>query len=308
MKQVTAIITGAVMIFSAMVVVRLNIDTMAVRKDTIIENQTTQLTDENLSSDNNTDEIINIFYCGADSTLQLTDVMGIASYNVTDNQLSVLQIPRDTYVGDMSVTGKINSIYNQHKSHEKGIASLVSSVEEILPINIDYSVVVFLEGFSSIIDTLGGVEIDIPYDIEFLPNQILYKGLQTINGTQSQWLVRYREGYGTGDIGRMEMQRYFMTALAKTLKEKSYSQLISLIPKCLDYVYTDIPLSLIMRLAPKAVDITVDSIKIESLEGTGQVYNNQWIYKINKDASAEILNSIFSKDVVKYTGKDINTP
>ncbi len=261
------------------------------------------------SDEDDTEELkttVTALVCGIDSAVSLSDVIMLTSYDKSDNSLSVLQIPRDTYVGGERGTGKINSIYNSYAEHSDGINALKETVETMLPINIDYTALVDINSFVEIVDELGGIEIEIPYQIDYLPGQTLYPGLQTINGTQAEWLIRYREGYATGDIGRLDMQRYFLSAVYDNVKAKSMTELMALLPTALKYIETDIPLPLLVEIAPSATQMGMENIKIDKLAGDGVYYLGQAVYQIDAEKSAEVLNELFGSEDISFTASDIN--
>ena len=86
----------------------------------------------------------------------------------------------------------------------------------------DYTVCVDLQGFVALVDAIDGVPFDVPIDMNYEdPYQDLYihipKGYQTLSGTNALKVVRFREGYASQDIGRMETQQKFLKAVAKKM-------------------------------------------------------------------------------------------
>ena len=101
-----------------------------------------------------------------------------------------MQIPRDTYIESNGKSYKINalyaSMYNKAKyggsdnPHYDGMIGFVEALEMNMYIQIDYWAVINLEGFSNIVDSIGGVEIDIPFDMDYDdPIQNLHIHLKT---------------------------------------------------------------------------------------------------------------------------------
>lgn len=176
---------------------------------------------------------INLLVCGIDDDIDrnqsLTDVIMLISIDFEKNSASILQIPRDTYVGQSINTGsswKINSIYS-HASDKNGPQALAQYIAETFQIPIDHYLTITMDGFRRAVDSIGGVTIDIPYRIVFDSASILNPGVQTLNGTKSEWFVRYREGYAMGDLDRVKAQRIFVAALAQKVGTMSKSQAIN---------------------------------------------------------------------------------
>lgn len=85
----------------------------------------------------------------------------VATFNPSDQTMKLLSIPRDTRVkiGDLGYKDKINHSYS-----EGGKELTIETVEGFLDIPIDYFVTVNFDGFISIVDLLGGVTVDVPFD------------------------------------------------------------------------------------------------------------------------------------------------
>ncbi len=166
-----------------------------------------------------------------------TDGIMLVDYNTINNQITVLSIPRDTKVtdipddmwevmvqnypiiaGDNRKNKKINSI--PRYGNEQGIEFLKRYLEDWLEIEIDYTAIFDLEGFRYIIDSVGGIEFDVPMRMNYYaPDQDfridLQPGPQLLDGAKAEQLLRFRQnsdgtGYARGDLQRIEVQQEFM--------------------------------------------------------------------------------------------------
>ncbi|WP_431952025.1 LCP family protein [Actinacidiphila sp. bgisy167] len=139
---------------------------------------------------------------------------------------SVISIPRDTLVdrpscptdsGDAPAARSVmfNSAYTTG-----GMACSVATVEELSGLRIDHVAEIDFSGFTKLIDTLGGVRVDVPQNIDdHYSHAHLSKGAQRLDGEQALGLVRTRHGVGDGsDLGRIELQQIFMKALIGQLR------------------------------------------------------------------------------------------
>lgn len=147
-----------------------------------------------------------------------SDVLMLFSFNPKTNETAVVSIPRDTLVYLEGVGyERINA------SHVfGGVEMTISAVEELLSTQIHYYAKINFQGFKTLIDSIGGVPIDVEIDMfyedlyDVPPLKIdLKAGKQTLNGEEAVQYVRYRNE--TGDIGRVERQQKFMAALIKQL-------------------------------------------------------------------------------------------
>ncbi|MDR0930918.1 MAG: LCP family protein [Clostridiales bacterium] len=157
---------------------------------------------------------VNVLLLGVDGSTNLSDTMIIASLDTKTKTISMLSIPRDTRVKIDGYYAKINSAIG-HKGREQ---TTIDTVIALTGIPINYYARVNFEGFRNIIDVLGGVDIDVPMNMYYNdPEQNLHinlkKGLQHLDGKQSEMFVRYRAGYAEGDIGRVHAQQDFLKAL-----------------------------------------------------------------------------------------------
>ncbi|MDQ0581437.1 LCP family protein [Streptomyces rishiriensis] len=141
-----------------------------------------------------------------------------------DNGDTLISLPRDsdveipTFVGSESGktykgTGrhtKLNAAYA-----EDGPELLVRTVEFNTGLRIDHYVEIGFAGFASIVDAVGGVEIDIPQDIKDTKSGADFKkGKQTLNGEESLAFVRTRYALAGSDLDRTKNQQKFLAALA----------------------------------------------------------------------------------------------
>ena len=115
----------------------------------------------------------------------LTDVVMIANYDIVNKKVNILQIPRDTYIGDDYSTSKINAIYGSKKNG--GIKGLAKRINEYFDIPIDHYVTLDIDGLVSLVDTIGGIKMNVPVSFTSGNNIHIKKGYQTING--AQWKI-----------------------------------------------------------------------------------------------------------------------
>ena len=178
---------------------------------------------------------------GIDAFSNNTDVLMLASLDTENQKIEIVQIPRDTYinktVGGYTSLTRVNAIFaaEYNRQVKNGISSwtaktlamqdLVKRLSETLCINIDEYVLVDTKGFRSLIDAVGGIDYEVPRDMFYEdPAQDLYidlkAGYQHLDGAQCEQLIRYRSGYATGDIGRVDMRGDFMTRVFAQVKNK----------------------------------------------------------------------------------------
>ncbi|WP_338014455.1 LCP family protein [Deinococcus cavernae] len=150
-----------------------------------------------------------------------TDTLMVA--RVSEAGVSVLNIPRDTNVGEFDrekspADQKVNSRY-----WTGGPQSLVSAVEEITGERVDSYVVVRADYVTRVIDALGGLDVTVPEPgIEWVDKAAgvdlkLQPGNHHLSGEQAVLFLRVRKGFGD-DYGRIDHQKQALTQLVGKLK------------------------------------------------------------------------------------------
>ena len=200
-----------------------------------------------------------------------TDTMLLASYDVTNQKATVMSIPRDTMVNIPYDVKKINGVYNYYGGGDKGIQALYKEISQLVGFEPDYQVIVEWEAVGEIVDAIGGVWFDVPYDMDYHdPYQDLSihldKGYQLLNGEQAMGVVRFRDGvngYSTGDIGRIETQQAFLKAMVEQLlKLENVPKINRLIEVFQNNVTTDLSLENIFWFAKAAI---LGGLKVEDV-------------------------------------------
>ena len=146
--------------------------------------------------------------CGTDEGEYRADTIMLVYLDTNQKIANVLHIPRDTFVSSNGRDYKINSFYARKKSD--GIRQIVYNK---LGIYANYYATVNFESFKTIVDIIGGVEVDVPFDMKYDdPVQNLHinlkAGLQILDGDKAEQYVRYRKGSGGdgSDVSRQERQ------------------------------------------------------------------------------------------------------
>jgi len=147
-----------------------------------------------------------------------TDTIQLIRCNFAENTLGMMQIPRDTEVEIPGHgRGKINSVHVFYGP--EATARVVSQLTGIHP---DKVVVVNYDTIRTVVDLLGGVEIDVPRNMKYRDRRgdleiDLKKGRQLLDGEQVVGFLRYRHD---SDFFRGERQQLFLDALRRRVAQK----------------------------------------------------------------------------------------
>lgn len=272
------------------------------------------------------EENFNFLVLGHDRKATLTDVFMLVNYNITDGSVSVLQIPRDTYVSYGVPTSKINATYSTiyYEEVAKGSAEpelaamrrIADILENAFCTKISYCAIMDLDGFREIVDAIGGVEVNVTTEVVMIENFtgrkfIIPPGLQTLDGEYAEMFVRHRGGYVQADHGRQDAQKIFMSAFMKKLKESvSVSMITELSGTVLDNLYTDVIVSDFVYFGRNLIGVDMSEFTMVSMPSrpsdTGHVIMVKKLMAelINERFNVydgEITESIFDKDGVFVT-------
>ncbi len=247
-----------------------------------------------------------------------TDSMVLANYDNVNKKLTLVSIPRDImvevtdedyrimcseYPEPGSQIMKMNHIHH-FGGEAHGVELLLNEIKVHFDIVPDYYVKVDFDGFNAIVDSIGGVEFDVPQDMDYEdPTQDLAihlkKGVQVLNGDQAQQLVRFRKdnyggGYVNGDIDRLQVQQAFMKAfMAKALKSDTiFKNLLSYLSAFNKYVSTNATINDMVRYASVLKSLNMENVTTYTLPCTPSEYGE---YDLNEDEAKRLLYNVFKK-------------
>lgn len=232
---------------------------------------------------------MNILVCGLDKSEFLTDVIMLVNFDIERNQVKVVQIPRDTFIGDRYVY-KINTVYGHPLEGDTRIGGLMRLISENFQVPIDHYITITLDSFREIVDAMGGIEVDMPYEIDYLPGKVIPEGKQLLDGEKAEWLVRYRAGYANADLGRIDAQQMFLKAALQRVKDLGRMKMSQIVDDYYDEITTDFSLGEISDLAGMAINLTSEDLEFATLPGYGAWYGSYAVYELDVEQTADILN------------------
>ena len=226
-----------------------------------------------------------------------TDTMMLMKVNFDNGHIDLLSIPRDTRVLVKGREDKIN-----HAHAYGGTALTMDTVRDFLGIDLDYYVKVDYRAVKSVVDAIGGVDIDVPQRMKYddptadPPLHIdLYPGLQTLDGQKSHDFLRFRSGYREGDLGRIKAQQYFLEELIKqTLQPKNIMKLPKLVETYFDYVETNIPMSMVLKGVGVASSIDTNNINMQTISGENERIGGLAYLIYDRESTEQVVRELFA--------------
>jgi LCP family protein required for cell wall assembly len=237
-------------------------------------------------NDQQTGGKINILLLGRDAQNPIysgnTDSITILSIDKKTKKVALLSIPRDSKV---NIPGhgmdKINAAYG-----DGGINLTVTTIENFLNIHIDYYVVIDFEEFKSIVDTLGGINVNVEPQIAAYRPELGQAGVKKLNGDQTLLYARFRQD-NEGDIGRVHRHQKIIAEIVKeSLEPSNLPKLPSILNQLRENTHTNVPIYDSVMLGKLLMDFDINNAPVEMITGKSQRVNGIY-YLIPDRADAE---------------------
>lgn len=251
------------------------------------------------------------FYClvmgiSEDIEAKLTDTIMLCAYYPNEQKVSILSIPRDTFVGNSTTSAdsydKINALYQT--SPEKTL----EAVRNLTGIDVRNYVVISNNALRDVVDEIGGVYFDVPMNMNYDDwGQKLHinlkKGYQLLDGDKAEQLVRFRHNndgttypseYGTQDIGRMRTQREFLKAAAtQILSGNNIFKIDDIMQVVFENIETNLKMEDIIKYIPSATEFNPENIQSEMLSGVADYIGVLSFYVNDEEETNALVSSLF---------------
>lgn len=207
----------------------------------------------------------------------------------------LVSIMRDTWVNIPGYgPAKINAALNYG-----GISLQVATVENLVGVKIDHVAEMEFEGFKSLVNSVGGVDVQVPFDFD-INAWSFHQGIQHLDGGAALAFVRARYQFADGDYQRVRNQRAFLRGLYSTMKAKgalnNVASFQSAVESVAGYVRVDQGLDA-MQIAQIAAPVLTSgdtTMRMTTLPnaGPGWSYDGQSIVLVSQAANAQLANAL----------------
>ena len=214
------------------------------------------------------EDIVNIMLIGEDSRpgegRARSDSMILVTLNPQKNAIQMTSFMRDTYV---QIPGYVNNRLNV--AYRYGGTELMNETFRInFGIQIDGNVMVNFSEFTTIIDMLGGVDIELSQEeVNYMHDHGGYYntqvGVNHLDGEETLEFVRMRYVSG-GDYGRTERQRRVLGAVIQSFKDAGIGTLTSMIKEVLPHVVTNLTDAQILSYATTGLSLLANGAEIQT--------------------------------------------
>ena len=250
-------------------------------------------------------KIYNFLFVGQDRIALNTDVIMLISFNTTTNKINILQLPRDTYINTSVYSGKLNGLYAHYyikngKKTIEALRSMADVLEQNLCIKIHNIGHINLNGVVSIVDAIGGVDVNVPvayqyYDETTKQNVTIPAGVQHLNGIKAEHFIRMRSKYVQADIGRIDAQKIFVSAFIKKLKSNfTVTTIANFVDVAFKNVKTDLNAADAVFYGKQLLEVDLNQINMMSMVGRGASGDGISYYVMVRKNTCEMINTYFN--------------
>ena len=210
-----------------------------------------------------------------------TDTMMLVRVDPQAKKAVIVSLMRDIRVNLGEEYGgdhKLNEAYAYG-----GPECTIQAISNLCGVPISHYAEVDLNGFEAVVDALGGVEVNVPIEIDDPEaGGYLAPGLQTLTGEQALILCRSRhayDNYGKGDMYRASNQRAVLSAVAQKLLSSDILTIADTVTTLSEYVSTDLALTDIIGYAQvmRGIDANNDIYTVTA--PTGSLYIDDLWYE-----------------------------
>lgn len=260
-----------------------------------------------LGIDKDEDRAGSKFY-GSSSSAYRSDTIILVRVDPKNKKVTLVSIPRDTWV-DMGKNGKqkINAAYSFG-----GAAYATEVISKFSGLKISHYAEVDMDGFASVVDSIGGVDVDLPVPVKD-PKYTkidLPAGKQHLDGHTAALLGRSRHAYdkyGDGDTYRAANQRMLIGAVMKKVLSSGPTGIANSITTMANYVTCDMSVADIISQGTKfaGMDVSKD-IYSGQCPTTSKYINNTWYEILDTPKWQKMIDRI-NKGLPPYDSDAQNT-
>ena len=237
------------------------------------------------------DGVVNVLLVGQDSRTgkrERSDTMILFSINKNSNQLTMVSLMRDLYVQIPGYGGrKLNAAYQLG-----GFDLLDQTISDNFGVVVDYNVEVDFSGFKDIVDSLGGVDVELTQEeVDYLSGggaaythgrtYDVVLGQNHLDGKAALDYARARHVEGAADFGRTQRQRKLLKIVYNDLKKASWLKLLGVYDSVADNITTDMNNTQILSIAFSAYSMGKKDINSYRIPASGMYYGADFGGELN---------------------------
>lgn len=237
------------------------------------------------------------------------DTIMLGSIDMESLECHVISIPRDSFIDTTARIKRINGSYGR-----EGIDGLCAAVYGITGVYPQYYAILNMKSFVKVVDVIGGVYFNVPMRMYHPDAQSeftidLQKGWQTLDGKHALQMVRFR-GMKGSDFGRQDLQKEFLVATLKQVREKftlaKAGEIIEAISKSIKTNMSVKDMVWFYTNAVTKMDLE-ESITFHTMPYTGTgLYESQDYVFLDEEGIVELINQTVNPYTTDITAEEIN--
>lgn len=246
-----------------------------------------------------------------------TDMIMYVQLDFVNNEVRMLQIPRNIMVTtdyDVSHNYQINNVaITQGSDGNNNYDALRQLIYDQFGLYTDGYVAIRLEALVQLVDTLGPIQVYVPEEITYTdkygnPTSHLDQGLQWMDGATAEFFLRARKTYAQSDIQRLNVQRYFYSAMFARLRDMTVWDIAKILPVVMNYMETDLPVSKLVSAAVSLLTVSSDHIMLCQMPVYmgGIMYQKQDVDVVARQETADLLNTYFRTPETQVAADQLN--
>ena len=268
------------------------------------------------------DGVYTFLISGIDVVGYHNDTNLVGMFDTVNGKLNIVSLPRDMLVNVNLNIKKINQPYAAAKNNNQdATAALLDTVSDILGYEVDMYAFVNIEAAAEIVDAIGGVYFDIPYDMDWdAPDQDpplhihIKAGPQTLDGENFVNAMRFRMSndgshtYAGGDIQRIEFQHELLMAFAEqALQFGNIANIGEIYSAVMENTETNVSLGNIMFLLEQFLKLDGEDISFHTIPNRmdGMINGLNYVMPLIDDWVA-MLNEYLNPFDVEITKENLN--
>ena len=241
---------------------------------------------ETVSVNKSVTEPFTILLMGIDSTAEVLsknavangDTLILITFNPKTLNATMISIPRDSYVPIACWPNKDENKITHAAGY--GNACMINTIQNYFGITIDYYAKINFKGLVKLVDSVGGVEVDVPQQLctdnsDRWDQVCIQPGRQTLNGEQALVFARNRKQLVNGDFGRAQHQQEIIMALINKMKTITK---VSQFTAILDTISNSLDTNLTTKQILEFYNVGKDIIKKSLSSSDADLINIQQLY------------------------------
>ena len=246
--------------------------------------------------------ISTIVVAGVDETLAQTDMVMLVTVDQPGERVNMISIPRDTQVADTF----LGAVYGLAGGGQEGVQALKNAVEDCVGFMPDGCIVISPEAAMAFIDTMGGVEFNVPQNL--LVGEVeLQAGSRILTGEQAYALLRQRNEEQVLDLERTQLQQQFLSAMLYQCADLSTAldggELLDIMT---EKTVTDLSVRNFLWLAKAIYGADFGDVYTQTLPGDSEQIPGTYV--LDEELVRQTVNAYCCPYIGGVDGEDMQTP